>query len=63
MIYFTDFLTNLLIRCSKVFLEKLTVPQTVDKYPVCYGNRRFISLFARANLSRSYARSIPSTPF
>jgi len=34
--------------CSRVLLEKLTVPQLVKKFPTFYGTRRFITTFTTA---------------
>jgi len=43
---------------------ELTGSQTVKKFPVFYGTRRFTTAFTRArNLSVSWARSIQSMPF
>ena len=53
-------------------LEKTTGLQLVEKFPVLYGARRFITAFTRArHLSLSFARSIqtsysiplPANPF
>ena len=35
--------------CSRVLLEKLTVPQLVRKFPAFYKTRRFITVFTRAH--------------
>ena len=40
--------TYLLIPCSRVFLEMLTVIQLVKKFPAFYGNRGLISPFPSA---------------
>ena len=37
-----------LTACSRVLLEKLTVPQLVKKFPAFYGTRRFITAFTSA---------------
>jgi hypothetical protein len=47
-----------------VLLEKLTVTQLVNKYPVFYGLRIFIAVFTRTrHWTLSWARWIQSTPF
>jgi hypothetical protein len=33
---------------SRVLLRKLTVAQLVKKFPACYGNRMFITVYRRA---------------
>jgi hypothetical protein len=51
----------LLTPCSTVVLEKLIGTKLVKKFPVFYGNRRFITAFTSArHLSLSWARSIQS---
>ena len=48
---------------STVLLEKLTGFKLVKKFPVFYGNRRFITAFTSAShLSLSWATSIHSIP-
>jgi len=52
---------NKLTPRSRVFLEKLTVPQLVNKFPSFYGTRKFITVFTTVrHLSLSWARSIQS---
>jgi len=52
----------LLTPWSRVFLEKLTGPQLVKKFPAFYGTQRFLTVFTRAShLSLSWAISIQST--
>jgi hypothetical protein len=47
-----------------VFFEKLMIPEAVKKFPSFYGTRIFINMFTRVcRLSKSWARSIQSTPF
>jgi hypothetical protein len=56
-------ITYLLTPCSRLFPEKLTVPQPVKKFPVFYGTRRFITAFTSArHLSLSWGSSIQSIP-
>jgi hypothetical protein len=40
-------LNNYLTPRSGVLLQKLAVPQLVQKFPVYYGTRRFITAFPR----------------
>ena len=48
---------------SRVLLEKLTGFKLVRKFPIFYGNRRFITAFTSTrHLSHSWARSIQSMP-
>ena len=47
---------------SKVLLEKLTVSQLVEKFPACYGRRRFSAFTTARHLSLPWARSIHLTP-
>jgi len=47
--------------CSKGLLEKLTLPQPVNKFPAFYANRRLITAFTNARfLSLSWASSFQS---
>jgi hypothetical protein len=56
-------ITNILAPWSRVLFEKLTVTQLVEKeFPVSYGTRRFITVFARIrHCFLSWARWIQST--
>jgi len=55
--------TYLLSPCSKILLKKLTSSQSVKKFRVLYGTRRFITAFASARyLPLSWVRSIQSMP-
>ena len=55
-------LTERLTPCSKVLLEKLTVPQLLKQWPATDEPPRFIAAIATARqLSLSWARSIQST--
>ena len=55
--------TYLLTPWSRVFLEKLTRFQLVNKFPAFYGTRRFITAFTSArHMSLSRAISIHSMP-
>ena len=52
----------LLIRWSRVLLEKLTVLQLVKKFPAFHGTRRFITVLTSVrHLSLSWANPIQST--
>jgi hypothetical protein len=56
-------LNYLLTAWSTVLLEKLTGLQLVEKFPVFYGTRRFITAFTSARyLSLSWAHLIQSIP-
>jgi hypothetical protein len=56
-------LTYLLNPWSRILLEKLIVSQPVKKFPLFYGTRRFIAVFASVrHLSPSWARSIQFMP-
>jgi hypothetical protein len=55
--------TYLLTPWSRVLLEKLSIPQLINKFPAFYGTRRFITAFTSArHLSLSRARLINSMP-
>jgi hypothetical protein len=41
--------TDHLTPWSRIFCEKLTGPQLVQKFPTFYGTRRFITAFTRAH--------------
>jgi hypothetical protein len=54
-------LTDWLTPCSRVLLEKLTVPHLVKKLSAFYGTRRFINAFTSArHLSLSWTKQIQS---
>jgi hypothetical protein len=53
----------LLTPWSRVLPEKLKRPELLNKFPVFYGTRRFITAFTRAcHLSLSWARLIQTMP-
>ena len=55
--------SHVLTPWSRVFLEKLTVPQLVKNFPAFYGTRRFVTAFTSAHhLSLSWASLIQSMP-
>jgi len=57
-----DFHTHLTLCCT-VFLEKLTVPERVKKFPAFCGTQQFITLCTTArHLSPSWASSIQFSP-
>ena len=47
---FDTFLPDYMMPHTRVFPEKLTVPQLIKKFPAFYGTRRFITAFIRASL-------------
>ena len=48
---------------SRAILEKITLPELVNKFPAFYASIKFISVFARArHLYLSLARPIQCTP-
>jgi hypothetical protein len=61
--YINNERTNQPTQWSSVLLQKLTVPQLVEKLPEFYATRRFITALTKARrLSLSTVRSIQSIP-
>jgi hypothetical protein len=63
-IWLTGLTSDYLSSCSRVLLEKLTVPKLVKKYPTIKEIQRLITVFTRAHhLSLHQARWVQSTQF